>query len=358
MKIKVSDLKEFFKRSNKIKSNGVLPIHDYLLIESTPECVAITKSNGNMYCKHTIEEDNQGTEKLLVEEKRLSALVGNAKGEFIHFNTKGKKVTLKDAANEVKLEAMKEVEVNAFKTFPESEGADRITLNPDVLAALFEARNFSAIVESNFHYVYAHKKEAGHFIYSSNGHLMYLRKFEEELPELVLSPEVCSIVCQFQSVQYYTAGNYDFFDTGATVYGFIKSEYKAPEYMQIIRSINQDEQITMNRAEVISFCELVSSLAVAKFPVLKFEETAEDTLLMQYEESEYNVKTEREVKVKKNLWPETFAFNSGYLTQVLKCFTTEEVNLSANADQKLWCFTHPDEPTLTILIAKVLYLNN
>lgn len=354
MKIKVSDLKDFFKKSNKIKSNGVLPIYDYLLFECDKDTVSITKSNGNMYCQHTVEEDNSETERLLVEEKRLSALVNNAKGEFIYFTVKGKKVVIKDAANEIKLEAVGDVNLNAFPTFPGSEGAERVSLNPDVISALFEARNFTSIVESNMHFVYTHKKEKNFVVFATNMHILYMRKFNEELPEMALSPEVCSIICQFQHLEYYTAGNYDFFNTGSTVYGFIKTDYKAPEYLPIIKSIDPGQTIKINREELLSFCKLVNSLAVSKFPVLRFDD-AEEALLVHYDEDEYSMNTEKNMPVEKTFWPTPFALNNAYLTQILECFPTFEVVLSASANQKIFGVTHPEEEGLTIAICPVLY---
>jgi DNA polymerase III sliding clamp (beta) subunit (PCNA family) len=355
MNIKVSDLREFFKRASKIKSNGVIPIYNYLLIESDKETVSITKTNGNYFVKHTVDQDNQDDEKILVEEERLSAFVKNAKGEFLTIKTKGKELTIKDGViAPVQLGA--EVDAKLFKTFPNIEGAERISLGPDLLAALFEARNFSSIVESNFHYVYTHKHEDGFYVYASNGQILYLRKFEEELPIVALSPEVCSIVCQFQSLQYFTLGNYDFFDTGATVYGFIKTTYQAPAYMHIFRSVRTEEVLTFNRSEVLSFCELVSSLAVMSFPYLVFEEKTEDALLMSFGEDEYNVSTEKELKVKKNYWPQSFAFNVAYLTQVLKCFTADELILSPGDKETMFGLTSAEDKGLTVIIVKLSFV--
>lgn len=357
MKIKVSDLKDFLKKSNKIKSKGVIPIHDYLLIDFEKDSLSITKNNGNMFCKHTVEEDNESREKILIEEKRLTALVNNARGEFIHFSKTGKKIILNDDVNEVKLEQMKEVDINNFQTFPGSEGAQRILLNPEVLAAIFEAKGFCSALEATaLSYVYAHKNVNGNFsVFATNAHILYLKTFEEEVPELVLSGEVCSIISTLQHVEYFSAGNYDFFDTGKTVYGFIKADmHKLPDYMSIIRQIEDGVNFTTNKNELLSFCELINSLAVKELPIIKFDEVEND-LLAQYGEEEYNATTEKKIVVKKNFSPKPVAFNNGYLTQVLKCFATEDIVFSAAQNERFYSLTNPEEKGLTIIIMPVMY---
>lgn len=354
MKIKVADLKDFLKKSNKIKSNGIIPIHDYLLIEFEPSSVSITKNNGNMFCKHTVEEENKGTDKLLVEEKRLIALVNNAKGEFISFKKTGKKIVLKDDVNELKLEQPKEIDVNIFQTLPNNEGAEKTILTPDVLAAIFEARNFCSILECNLHFVYLQQIENFYCVFATNQHTIYQRKFEAPLPQLSLSVEVASIVSTLQHVEYFTAGNYDFFDTGRTVYGFIKSDYKAPDYMHIIRSINNEETMTFSKEQLSSFCALVGSLAVKQIPIIKFDDI-EEAVLAHYDEVDYNTESEKKLDVEKNFPPKPFALNCNYLSQILKCFTTESVVLSPGQNERIYSVTHTEEKGLTILICPVMY---
>lgn len=350
MKIKVSDLKEFFKRSSKIKSNGIIPIYDYLLFEFVPNRVTIAKSNGNIFCKHTIDEPGAHNQAFFVEEKRLVALVNNAKGEYITFKVSGNKTVLKDERNEVKVEAPHDMKVSLFQKFPDTEGAEKTILNPGVLSALFEARSFASVVESNFGFVYAHKKETGFYVYASNGHLIYLRKFEEELPDLALLPETCSIIATYPHLEYFTSDNYDLFDTGKTLYGFIKTTYRAPEYFHIIKNIDQSQFLTVKKEEVLSFCELVKSLSVHSYEIIKFE-AADEGLFAKYEEIEYNVEAEKTIELKKNFWPEGFALNNALFTQILKCFPTEEITLSPSPGQKIFGVIAPEEEGLIIAIA-------
>lgn len=353
MKIKVSDLRDFFKKSAKIKSNGIIPIYDFLLFEFTCEAVSITKTNGNAFCKYTVTQDTETKGQLLIEEKRLSALVNNAKGEFVHFKVKGKKITLKDDNNELSLQLNEEI--SAFQTMPESEGAEMVILTPDVLSALFEARNFASLVESNFHYVYAHKKGNEHCVFASNRTILYVRKFEDELPNLALSPEVCSIIASFGHVQYYSAGNYDFFDTGNTVYGFIKTTYTAPEYAPVINSIDTTQTLVLDKNEVLSFCELVNSLAVKELPIIGFEASQDAGLLVFYKEPEYSVETEKLLPVERNFWPEDFSMNASMLKDVLKCFTSEKIVIATSGKQNIFGISAPEEKALTIAIAPVMH---
>lgn len=353
MKIKISDLREFFKRSNKIKSHGIIPMHDYLLIEFEKECISITKTNGNMFCKHVVEEGGEGVGKILIEEKRLSALVNNAKGEFVTFKVSGKKTIIKDEINEVKLETMGDVNVEAFQKFPDTQGAERTILNPEMLAALFEAKNFASIVESNLHYVYAHELKGSYYVFATNRHLLYQRKFDEPLPQLALSNDVCSIISTFQHVEYFTAGNYDFFDTGKTVYGFIKTEYTPPDYTQIIDRLSEDESFTLVKEEILSFCELVNSLAISKFPVLIFDD-ADEKIVVHFDENEYNAECEKILDVQKNFYPKSFAMNCADLTQALKCFISEEIVFAPGDNERIYGLTHPEEKGLLVMVCPVM----
>lgn len=354
MQIKLSTLKDFFSKSAKIKSNGVIPIYNYLLIECDRENISIIKTNGNAFIKQCAEEENKAEEKYLVEEKRLVALVRNAKGDFINITAKGKKLILKDAANEIKLEAMDGVNFEAFPKFPGSEGAETFVLTPDVVSALFVARNFAATLESNLHFVYALKFRGKNVVFATNRHILYLKEFEEEVPALALSPEICSIVCPFNSLEYYTAGNYDFFNTGNTVYGFIKTEYTAPDFSPIIDGIDFENKMTINKDELFSFCKLVESLAVKEIPILKFEEN-DGELLAYYEEAELSTETEKVLKVEGEIIC-GFALNNGFLKQALDCIGTDDVVFHVRHSQKPIGVTHPDEKGLTLLIMPVMFI--
>jgi DNA polymerase III sliding clamp (beta) subunit (PCNA family) len=327
-------------------------MHDYLLIEFEKENVSITKSNGNMFCKHVIDQDSESNGKILVEEKRLSALVNNAKGEFITFKVSGKKTIIKDDINEVKLEAINDVNVEAFQKFPDTQGTDRTILNPEMLSALFEAKNFASIVESNLHYIYTHELKGSHYVFATNRYLMYQRKFNEPLPQLALSADVCTIISTFQHVEYFTAGNYDFFDTGKTVYGFIKTEYRQPEYMNIINSLSESENFRLVKEEILSFCELVNSLAISKFPLLIFDD-ADEKIVVHFDENEYNAESEKALDVQKNFSPKSFAMNCAYLTQALKCFTSDEIVFTPGENERIYGLTHPEEKGLLVMVCPV-----
>jgi DNA polymerase III sliding clamp (beta) subunit (PCNA family) len=353
-KIKLSDLKDFLRKSSKIKTNGVIPVHEFLLIETFAEEITITKTNGNAFIKTTITQDNEAVEKHLIEEKRLSAFASNAKGEFITVRQVKQTTILKDGENEVKLGAVDGVNFEAFQRFPETEGAETTVLGPDLLAALFAAKDFVSILESNLHFVYVQPDGNGSVVFATNQHLLYERKFEEVLPEMTLSPDVCSIVSTFNHVSFFTAGNYNFFDTGSTVYGFIKTEYKAPNYKVVINQISFEDELKMDREEVLSFCQLVNSLSVEKFATIKFDDI-EEAMLIHWDESGYSTETERKLDVEKNFPPKPFALNCIYLMQILKCFDTKEVSFYPGDNERIYAITHPDEPGLKILICPLMY---
>lgn len=349
MKIKISELREFLKRSAKIKSKGIIPVHDYLLVEFDRETVSITKSNGNAFCKHTIEEDNEGKGVFLVEEKRVSALVANAKGEHLTFATKGKQVIVTDATNKLTLQGE---DPKTFPAFPEMDDAKRFELDPQTLAALFEARNFTSIIESNLHYVYCHERGGIHYIEATNQQVLYSKKFDRELPFLALSPETCGIVTSFDMVQYFSAGNYDFFDTSRTLYGFIKTEYQPVNFAPVYESIDRAQTLTLTKAPVVDFCALVSSLATYKSPIIRFvdPQSGDNVLSGLYDEPEYNVDVQRVFEIQKDFDTKGFNFNVPQLTEVLKCFATDEVILSPDPKHHAWCLRHPEEEGLEIIM--------
>lgn len=354
MKIKANDLKEFFKRSGKIKSAGIIPIYDYLLIECGKESVSITKTNGYTFCKHIAEEDNDTQDKFIIEEKRLSALVANDEGEYIYIERKGGKIVLKDKVNKVLLPDDQKPE--HFPKFPDNDHKEKTLLNTEVLAALFEGKNFvlSLEVDTNFSFVYVVKKDGKFYVAATNRNILYLRKINEALPQFAVSSEACSIISAFNHVEYYPAGNYDFFDTGKTVYGFIRTTFKAPDFWPIIGSIEADKTIKVSKEAIASFMKLVNSTSVKKIPIVRFE-AQDKALLLSYDESEYNADAEREIEIEKNFWPEVFHLNASFVALILKCFRTDNVFISPNTGNYLFAFTHPEEKGLTVGICPVKY---
>src|SRR5687767_14247102 len=93
MKIKVSEIKEFFRRSKSIKNSSLLPILNYLKLESKDGEATLSKTNEKSYCIHQIE--CEGTGVYLLNESKLLAAINNPQcGNEITIEEKGTQIRL------------------------------------------------------------------------------------------------------------------------------------------------------------------------------------------------------------------------------------------------------------------------
>ncbi|MCG2614868.1 hypothetical protein LZZ85_11270 [Terrimonas sp. NA20] len=352
MRIKVTDLREFFKRSSKIRSNGVLPIHDYLKIDFSREAVVITKSVSFAFCRHEIESESNDIETILVEEKRLSALVNSAEGEYITFEIKKDKILLSDSINEVSLKAEN---VEGFSKQPKQGDNETYILSESVISALFQAKSFIYVMQldNNYGHVYCSNVGEDSYIFSTNGQALYLKKLTEKLPAFSLNPVACETLAPYETLVYYTAENYNCFDSGKTLFGFAKSEMKAPNFSPVVNNIDREKGITVNKDDLLKFTSLVNSFSF-KVPIISIE-PGEGSLALRYNEVDYQVDAQRDIEAVMNFSPEVFHWNTQFLEPVLKCFSTEKVTLHPGGP--LYAVENPEEEGLTIGLIKVKYNN-
>ncbi len=364
MKIAVTELREFFKRTSKIKTNNILPVYGSILFEFTKECVYLTKTNGFSFCKHEIESEENEEGIFAIEEKRLTPLVNNAVGEFIEFKLKTKKaivaekeqiITIAVISDDENTSSIQVIDHTAFPSFPEqNKSSEPVYLNNDVIKSLNEAKSFCFVanVETSYSYVYLSKKNGGNFIFSTTGQIFYLNKIEDELPEFSLSPESCSMLLPYTNIMYYKAGNYNFFNTGKTVFGFIQSRLNPPNFQVIIDAIDRTDFIELKRQQVIDFSELVLSFSL-EVPVVIFS-FEESGLVGSYSEAEYNVDTKRSLYVNKNHDADDFALNASFTHMALSCFTGENLKgyivRDNNGKENSFCIESEENPGLSIVL--------
>lgn len=351
MKIKVVDLKEFIKRSAKITSNGIIPIYDYLLFEFNKESICITKTNGQTYCKHEIDNDGNEVCSLLIEEKRLTSFVNNTGGEELTFKIKNKQVEISDSVN---LVSVPTEEVSLFPAFPEQGNSNEaVSISSEVIKSLNEAKQFrfNGKYETNYSYIYVSKNEIGSFVFATSGNVFYLKKFEEDLPAFSLSPESCSMLLPYSNVLYYSSNNYNFFNTGKTIFGFIQSELKSVDFRPVLNSVNRSEWLEIDRKDFVDFSDLVLSFSFL-VPIIRFSFSGEN-VLANYSEENYNVNAERLISAKKNFEADSFNFNASFINMALRCFTGEKIK--AFPAFKSYCFESEEEKGLSIVVAIVHY---
>lgn len=351
-KINISELREFLKRSGKIKTNGILPIHDFILVEFELETTNLIKTNGKVYCKHRIEEGTDTPARVLIEEKKLAALVSNSKGgEFITVKVKGEQVILQDQASKITVAFE---DAKHFPEFPENGEGERVGLSGEVLAALFEASKFTLLGDTNFSNVYIQKHGTQYCVISSNRGILYRRAFDYALPQLALNPEACNMISGFNMVEYYTQGNYNFFDTGKTIFGFVVSEFSAPDLVPVFTQLKMENEFTISKESVTSFCDLVNSSATLKFPDVVVEPGKDNVLSFSYNEAHTNMDVQKNIEAKSNFEVERFKCSANNLSNIIGCFSTDEVVFHPSHKGNVYGFDHADEPGLLVALGLLM----
>jgi hypothetical protein len=208
MKLSVKQLQAFFKLASSINSNGIVPVYEYLLIEKN----RITKTNGRTFIAHTIDADVD--ESILLKESMVQTAIRFTNSDVFEITVKGNKGLLSDGTTK---ENFQIVPAKDFPKFPEYSREEVFEFDYDILEAIGIASKCVSVagLNSNFEFVHLHNN----MIYASDISKMFIKKFNK-LPNAYLDAESASVISQFNSVNFFQKGTYNFFEAGNTIYGF------------------------------------------------------------------------------------------------------------------------------------------
>lgn len=336
VKIAIKDLVEFIKRSAPVKPKNILPILSFIKLEWKNSNATLTKTALDSFIVHELKVKSKKEGVMLLDTKILSSAVANAVSDELMFEiSDGGDIVIHDGKRITKFA---EEDATAFPKIPEHETDDKITFSQDVLEAITLASY--AIEEKvpqewmKFVNTYSKGKKEGSYIVGTNPFAMYFKKFKEQLPVISLCDEAISVVRSYESAIYFSAGNYDFFDVGNSLYGFIKTTFKVADISMIVDNYNDKINFKMGRKEMLAYCTYVKSICpntLGVNPFIAIEDFGKNKIMLRFSSAEYRISYDEDFEVEKNATLTRCWFNATHMIELIKALPF---------DQLLFSFAH------------------
>lgn len=332
VKIAIADLNEFLKRSAPIKPNNVLPILSYIKLEWKNSNATLTKTALNSFIVHQLKVKSKKEGVLLLDTKILSSAVANAVADELTFDVTDKNVVIHDGKRITKFSLE---DASVFPKIPDHETDDKITFSQDVLEAITLASN--AIEEKvpqefmKYVNIYSKGKKGGSYVFGTNPFAMVHKTFKDQLASIMLCNEAVSVVKSYESVIYFAAGNYDFFDVGNSLYGFIKPTEKPVDVSVIIDNFNDKVNFKMSRKEMLGYCTYVKSICpntLGVVPQIAIEDLGKNKIMLRFSNEDYKISHDEDFEVKKNATLNLTWFNAGMMIDVIKSLPYDELSFN------------------------------
>jgi hypothetical protein len=265
--ISTSELKRFLYHAKNIRDNRILPILSYVKLECKGNSATLTKSNLNSFVVCEIKAEFKKDETILIDQQTLSACVNFGKGKEVKITLKNGNVIMDDGFRELKSQCEDE------KNFPEIETntGEKTPFDADVMASLSLAKSHTLPAASGGMrewkcFVHVLKIENKSFIVGISGAVSYFKSFKQKMPEISLDPETVAIITKFPEADYSSNDRYDYFQHEGTTYGFIKAETGRPQLEGIFDKFKSEDSLTVNRKDLVDFCEMVQSFNGTTIP--------------------------------------------------------------------------------------------
>jgi hypothetical protein len=304
IKIKTSELKEFFARATKIKGAHIIPVLENVKLECDGDSARLTKSALSSFIIHDINAKFKNNITLLLDEKTLTGLLKVAEGEEITIEVKDKIIYYTDGkwkANQALVEA-------PWPAMKSTDNLNWFQMPADMIESLGIASGYCAEHGVNKQwddYVWIKpcpkpQEDTHCYVMGTDGIIFYSKKIEAKMPIVILEPEVCSMFSGFKMLQYAKMDNYHFYNSGNSTYGFIESEigYNSAPFEQIIKHYNNETSFVMPKGDMVSFCDF--AIAINRSALLAncyIEDAGKDQVLLRSVDNKFNNGGEHFVKV-------------------------------------------------------------
>lgn len=322
IKIKSTEIREFLKRSKTIKTSNLMPILAFVKLDITNTGALLSKTNLKSYCIHQIEAEGENIS-VLLDENLLAAIATT--GDEVEIQLDNKTIHLKNGDS---LVSFQKEDATLYPIFPDQgETNERVVIGKDVLQAIGIASKFvfEAEMETNFSFVHVKNNS----VFSTDKNVIFLKNFTDNIPNLLISTECAAVISGFDNLMYFTAGNYDFYDTGKTTYGFIRSEYKSPDFSVILSKATKGTFFTVAKENIVKFCELATTATPSLVPVSKLDSSLKEGQIdLTFFDDSYNVSVDMSFNVSGDLKPEPFTFNPKVMLPFIKSLPYQELNFT------------------------------
>lgn len=314
MKLKTSQLKEFQKKASLVQSSSILPCLAYFSISIKDGLCRIVKTNLSSFCKYSFPTDSEECE-MLIEEKVFFDFVNVAKSEEISIELSGTVVTLRENNRELSFGT---ISFSEYPNFPESEPIKNpVTFDSSVIQAISNANKVTDRMNAQMPYAcYVYTND--NCVWASNGFLLYRMAFEG-LPTIALNKEFCTILSQYSQLEYYTHGNYYFFDGGSTCHAFVIPEISAPNFEQLLHSLDNDRSkyMKIDKEQLEIFCACSVNLVVG-YSHCSMSFIDSEKLMFLISDGNAAKSNKMEISAANSKEFETFNFDAKYMQQIIK----------------------------------------
>lgn len=368
VKIAIDELKRFLSLASSIKTNTDSPILSYLKMVCDGDTCTITKTNLASFIIHQVEAKFTKNFTVLLDQEKLSVAVNEAAGKEMKISFKEQKVESQDGMIKIvtlddgnsgitKFRADNE---HLFPAIPSEKGDKTYQFTEEMTSSVLLASRCAMEVRDPMLYqMYVHIKNIGKkkcHIVGYNNTIMYMKVHKTDLPDMVLDLDSCKVIGKHSELSYHKGGNYHFFDAGKTLFGFISTEVKSPDFTKIIDLMKTDRSFAVDRKSVISFCRRAIGVRPTSLDEPAYMKNSEEDKQVDfdYENNDNDVSAKYTAEVKKNkryVLPK-FLFLPSEMIKVLDLLPFEKVNIVGPCDRNMF-ITSDEDPDYTGAIREV-----
>lgn len=353
IKIPLNELKEFLRKAKPIKDNGIVPALAYLKLVCDGNVATITKNALSSFLIYELQKTEfESNTVLLIDFKVLSGFIAQAKGSTIEIELKGgKEVVITDGHYKVRHPYSDE---KVFPVIQEMDSKTKKEINLDILESMNTAKGYVARNANKIWLDYVHVKPLGKkecCVFGSEGNAMYFKRFKNDLPEIILDPEVCAILAGMDSVMYTKTGQYHYFDTGRAIYGFSQVEQRSTTFEQLVSQLPEKMSFVAERAQIVDFCKLVISINPSLLTANCFiREAGKKQLLMQFVNDDFALGSEAFIAIEeKGPAIEEFWFNPKLMLLCLEGLPYEKICFYQHGPQQFFIKAKDDPEYVGII---------
>lgn len=330
----VNSVKQFKQKASKISNNRIIPICNYIRIQfHAGECV-LTKTNNNAFVTQTFDAEGKGDQEYMILEKDLFPFADHSLDDFLTIKMKDDKLFISDSSSSAPCQTTKD----AFPAL-ERPGEQTIVFSPATVKAIKAASKMLGNEEMatwrSYVFVGHHK------IIGCDGFVALSIPTEIE-DRIILGKEVIASLPDNGAI-YRQNKAYDFFETGRSLYGFIKPEQK---FFDMTGSVKETSETSFvfTRAALLSFNDWVLDMALKpEFCEADFD--FKNGLLQLSGRETYSEKSvERNIKSTGG-WP--FKYLPSQMNKILK-FTDDETLLCYKGEKNI-CITNETNSFYSLL---------
>lgn len=326
IKLNKASLQDFQRLTAGMPKNTVMPILGYVKIQRNPasNLTLITKSNLATTVIAAIKSDvDQEFEPLLLDERILFGFLAETKFDDIFITIEGNEIKISDTLTKI---GFAKEDFNNFPATPKASGETKV-ISREIVEALDTAKNFVNDSETAGNYRFVHC--VSNFISAFNSHFFYINNRFEALPEMMLTKEMCDVVCSIQSaLKFQDGGNHYFFTASSIQYILTKMEGKTPDASTVLERLKiPGKDFSIPKSDLVSFCNIANMVSEASVSTCTMKPNGMFADI-KVNDANYSRNGERNIPIGGTF--DEFTFNARIVIHPLKNIPFETFNAKTN----------------------------